>query len=185
VKCQDGTYLTNGHDHFLLNPFQIRITLPFDVIQLVPCNKSKNPFAGGKASGTWIWQLTSTQNVPFTSKPPYALRYRHNIVANTTSCLFRRAILWWKHIGRCDRVVSTPASCSGGPGFKSLPEDQQPWRSFLWFSSVPPLKSRTVSQTGHDHFHPYKFFFIDHLIVWRWGPIVWASWWWRRWINHK
>jgi hypothetical protein len=43
-----------------------------------------------------------------------------------------------KHLGH---VVSTPASYSGDPGFKSRPGDSE----FSWFSSVPPDKFRNSS----------------------------------------
>jgi hypothetical protein len=37
-----------------------------------------------------------------------------------------------KHVTECrGRVVTTPASYSGGPGLKSQPEDQLYWLTFL------------------------------------------------------
>jgi hypothetical protein len=37
-------------------------------------------------------------------------------------------------------VVNTPASYSGGPGFKSRSGDRQSWLRFSWFSSIPSGK---------------------------------------------
>jgi hypothetical protein len=42
------------------------------------------------------------------------------------------------------RVINTPASCLGAPGFKSEPDDRLSWQSFSWFFSFPPSKFRDI-----------------------------------------
>jgi hypothetical protein len=48
-------------------------------------------------------------------------------------------VFWTERHGQ---VVNTPASYSGGSGFKSPPGDQLSWLRFSWFSSVPLGKCR-------------------------------------------
>jgi hypothetical protein len=57
-----------------------------------------------------------------------------------------------EHTGR---IVNTPASYSGDPGFKSLPVDRLPdWR-LSWFTPVPPGKcwNSTLNQATTASFH--------------------------------
>jgi hypothetical protein len=62
------------------------------------------------------------------------------------------------------RVVNTPDSYSGSPGFKSRPGYRLPWLRFPWFSSVPPGEFRDSTLTlGHDRFLPNPSQFIVHL----------------------
>jgi hypothetical protein len=59
------------------------------------------------------------------------------------------------------RVVSIPASYSGGPGFKSRPEDRLSWLTFAWFSSIRSGEYRgSTLKLGHDRFLPNHFRFI-------------------------
>jgi hypothetical protein len=78
---------------------------------------------------------------------------------------------------RHGRVVNTPASYSGGSGFKSWPGDQLPWMSCSWFSSVYPSECRDSTLIlDHERFlpNPFQFiFFTYHPFIWCY--IVWVS----------
>jgi hypothetical protein len=53
----------------------------------------------------------------------------------------------------CNWVIRIPVLYSGGPRFKSQPED-----CLSWFSSVPPCKCQgTYLKLGHDCFLPHTF----------------------------
>jgi hypothetical protein len=66
---------------------------------------------------------------------------------------------------RRGRVVSTSASYSGGPGFKSRPADMlSRLRIFVVFlgPSMQMLEYCRYIKLGHDRFLPYSFQLIHH-----------------------
>lgn len=65
---------------------------------------------------------------------------------------------------RCNLVVITPASLSGGLSFESVPGNRLSGLMFLWFSSVHRGKLRGhCLKLGHNLFFPHPFQFINNL----------------------
>jgi hypothetical protein len=65
---------------------------------------------------------------------------------------------------RHGRVVNTPASYSGSPGFKSRSTERLSWLRFSWFFSIPPGECRNSTlKLDHARFLPNPFHFIINL----------------------
>jgi hypothetical protein len=63
------------------------------------------------------------------------------------------------------RVVNTPASYSGGPGFKRRPGDRLSWlRVFVVFLSPSRPTRESALKLGHDRFLPKPFQYVIHLL---------------------
>jgi hypothetical protein len=63
------------------------------------------------------------------------------------------------------RVVNTPASYSGGPGFKSPSRDRLSWLSFIvGFISPSRQMSAYYLKLIQDRFLPHPFQFIIYLL---------------------
>jgi hypothetical protein len=69
------------------------------------------------------------------------------------------------------QVVSTPASYSEGPRFKSLPGVLLPWLRFSCFFFQ--ILQKNTGIVDHDRFLPYPFKFINHPVIRRF--IVWDT----------
>jgi hypothetical protein len=85
--------------------------------------------------------------------------------------------LWsWNFIARRGRVVSSLASYSGGPGFKSRPGGRLPWlRVFMVFLSPSRQMLGQYLKLGHDRFLPHPFQFIVHYLPLIRRCIVWDT----------